>query len=76
MGLTEGGTNFVSSVLSVRQTCQVETLNKQLYIPVWKSGERGLCWRYKFVNFQHLDDIKALGLDKIMKGASLDREEA
>lgn len=32
-----------------------------------KSGERGLCWRHKFVNFQHLDDIKALGLDNIMK---------
>lgn len=39
-------------------------------------GERGLCWRYKFVNFQHLDDIKAMGLDKITKGMSLDREEA
>lgn len=55
---------------------QVETLSKQLYIRVWKSGERGLCWRHKFVNFQHLDDIKALGLDNIMKGVSLDREEA
>ena len=55
---------------------QVETLSKQLYIWVWKSGERGLCWRNKFGNFQHLDYIKALGLDKIMKGVSLDREEA
>lgn len=33
---------------------------------MYESGNqrREFCWRYKFGNFQHLDDIKAIGLDK------------
>lgn len=66
---------FVCVKFEIPRDIQMEMLNKQLYIYVWNWGERSLCWRYKFGNFQHLDHIKAMGLDKTTKGVSLDREE-